>query len=160
VHLHRKGPLVPAAEYVGPSDDLILEQAYLVARGVRPLAIIGNCGDDPGELQEVATRLKILAGGTAIHYVVPALREGRMTYGYACHAWAIDLLRWALSDECPENQRHRIIGLLLAYSPQEIQRFDEQGCGEAFISWLPPPASSSQPSCISDNLETRAPGVL
>lgn len=137
-----------------PSDDLILEQAYLVARGVRPLALIGTCDQDESTLQATITRLKILAGGTAIPYVVPARCPGRAAYGYASEAWSIDLLAWALSDECPDTQRGRVIGLLLGYSPDEIRRHDQMGCGEQMVTWSPPPGSSPRPSCTPDNRGT------
>ena len=131
------------------SDDLISEQAYLVVRGVRPLAIIGTCEDDPGTLQAVATRLKTLAGGTAIPVLVPGLYPGNRTYGYASHAWVVDLLGWALSPACTEGQRHRIIGLLLGYSPDEIRSFEELGCGQRAIwSRLPDETSSPHTSTV------------
>ena len=45
--------------------------------------------------------------------------------GYASHAWAIDLLKWAMG--APLVQRNRIFGLLLGYSPDAIRRFEELG---------------------------------
>lgn len=81
----------------------------------------------------IATRLKILAGGTAIPFLVPASFPGHRLYGYASHAWVVDLLGWALSSACPETQRHRILGILLGYAADEIRRHDESGCGQVAI---------------------------
>jgi hypothetical protein len=122
------------------SDDALLDHAYLVARGVRPVALIGCCPGDLPTAQAVVTRLKTLGAGTAIPFVIP--NGGTFAYGYASHAWAVDLLQWAFSDECPEVQRHRIVGLLLGYSPDEIRAFEEHSSGQAAI-WSPSPARTS-----------------
>ena len=60
-----------------------------------------------------------------------------MLYGYACNGWVVDLLKWAL-DGCPEVHAHRIIALLLGYSPSEVSRFEERRQWSDF-SWLGQP---------------------
>lgn len=40
------------------SEDLIREHGYLVARGVRPLALIGHFNADPVAMERAATRLE------------------------------------------------------------------------------------------------------
>jgi hypothetical protein len=42
-----------------PSDDLLSEQAYLVARGVRPLSVAGSCMAEPMVMLRVATRIEM-----------------------------------------------------------------------------------------------------
>lgn len=105
-----------------PSPDLVREQAYLVSRGVRALALFGRC--DPSDRDEAWGRL--LVGGQHHPEALPfwiAFAEGRVDYGFAAAAWAVDLYRWAQSQ--PEAQRERIEGLLLGYGPREIERHEE-----------------------------------
>ena len=137
----------------GPSDDLLMEQAYLIERGVRPVALIGSTGEGLDVAREMATRLKILAAGTAITFMLPGSYPGSYTYGYASHAWVVDLLRWVLSDECPDRHGNRILGLLLGYSADAIRSFEELGSGQRAI-WSPTLESSSRPSCTLDNRGT------
>jgi hypothetical protein len=101
------------------SDDLLREQAYLVARGVRPLALVGTCVEG----DEASTRHRLLVGADgqlAIPFTTPS---GRV--GYASHAWVVDMVRWA--DSAPVIQRDRILGLLLGYDPNSIRQFEERG---------------------------------
>lgn len=135
------------------SDDYLLEQAYLVERGVRSVALVGTTHGGLQAAREIATRLKCLASDV-ITFVIPGAVEGNFTYGYASHAWAVSLLQWALSDDCPQRQANQIIGLMLGYSADAIRTFDERGSGQTAI-WSPLPESSSQPSCTSDNQGTR-----
>jgi hypothetical protein len=114
------------------STDLVREQAYLVARGVRSLAVIGGCDDTCEAIQEAETALSVTAQGKVISYVVPSGGQG-MLYGYASHAWVVDLFRWALAD-CPEHHAHRVIGLLLGYNPDSIREFEELRSG---VRWGP-----------------------
>jgi len=107
------------------------EHAYLVARGVRPVAIVGQCPTIPRVMFEVAARLEELAEDGAIPFVSPR-DDGIADYGFAASKWAIDLLRWTQSDAVPTEHRHRIIGLLLGYSAEAIRRHEEQGCGRLF----------------------------
>ena len=130
-----------------PSDDLLREQAYLVERGVRPMALVD--GD-----RTVHDLLRV--GGTR---AVPfAVREG--VSGYASHAWVVDLLRWA--DTAPAIQRDRIVGLLLGYCPDAIRRFEELGVTvgpfeqkEASCEQVPP--QQPVPKMRSDRGEGQVP---
>ena len=101
------------------------EHAYLIARGVRPLAIVGHCPAEPRRMFEVAAQLEELATDGAIPFVAPR-DDGIADYGYAHSKWAIDLLSWAQTDAVPTEHRHRIIGLLLGYSVQAIRAHEEQ----------------------------------
>jgi hypothetical protein len=52
-----------------PSDELLKEQALLVARGVRPLALVGSC--EPSEAHAVRYRLLRLTTPGAIPFTIP-----------------------------------------------------------------------------------------
>jgi hypothetical protein len=105
------------------SDDALLDHAYLVARGVRPLALIGSCAE--GRARVVRERLDLLAEPGSIPFQVPNRKRGWLSCGYAGAPWVVDLLRWVLSDECPVTHQDRIMGLLCGYSTQAIQAFEE-----------------------------------
>lgn len=107
------------------------EQAYLIARGVRPLAIVGHCTDDPKVMFKVASELEDCSSHGAIPFVAPR-DDGVADYGYAGSRWVIDLLRWAQTDAVPDEHRHRIVGLLLGYSVEAIRSYEEQNCGRLF----------------------------
>jgi hypothetical protein len=109
------------------NPDLLREHAYLVERGVRPLALIGNCSADPGVMFTTISRLKRVPGIRAVPFVVPD-GSGEASYGYAASAWAVDCLRWVLND-APEAQRHRFLGILLGYSPA-IREHEEYQAGD------------------------------
>ena len=116
------------------SDDLLIEQAELVARGVRCLALVGQRhGLDSVESLAIATRLERHAQLGAIPFVL-ALDQGYTEYGFVASAWVLDLLEWMRNPGAvPERQQHRMIGLLCGYSPQEISRFEEAGSGRRFV---------------------------
>ena len=113
-----------------PSDDALAEHAYLVARSVRPVAIAGNCQAEPEMMMQAMSRLKLAGGNTAIPFVIDE-GDGIATCGYASHPWAVNLLRWALTS-APGEQVHRIIGLLLGYGADSIERYEALGSGQLF----------------------------
>ena len=131
-HVEVRGPLSPL-----PSDELLREQAYLAARGVRPLSLAGHshCGSgdgDPPVLLRIATRLERHAEAHAIPFVVDH-GDGVASYGYAGSRWALDLYEWTVRDPAiPQEQRHRIIGLLLGYGAPAVSRYEEEGSGRRF----------------------------
>ena len=116
-----------------PSDEVLANEAYLVARGVRPLALIDR-QVPAGETRAIRyrTRLERAAQGSpeAVAFVVVTrAAPGSVIGGYAAHGWVIDLLKWALSPEVPGARSHEILGLLgllLGYSPQEIADHQER----------------------------------
>lgn len=108
-----------------PSNDALEEAAYLISRGVRPLALVGHCPAREGVMLRVRTRLSTAAlPFDALTFVI---REGHgsAAFGYAAHRWVIDLLGWVLSDEVPPARKHEVLGLLLGYSPSAIARHQE-----------------------------------
>jgi hypothetical protein len=117
-----------------PSDDLLAEQAYLVARGVRPLSLVGHCEADPMTMLRVATRIERVTCPGAVPFVIDHGDE-TASYGYAGAAWALDLYEWANNPALvPQEQRHRINGLLLGYSGSAISRHEDETSGRRFAS--------------------------
>lgn len=106
------------------SHEYLVEHAYLVARGVRPLALAGHCKAAPGLMTAVFERLTSAAAPGAQPFIIER-EDGIADWGYAREDWAIDLYRWAQSDAVPEVHRHRIIGLLLGYSAAAIRSHGE-----------------------------------
>lgn len=121
--------MVGAGDFL-PSDDALAENAYLVARSVRAIAIAGNCEADPQTMMQAMSRLKIAGGTSAIPFVIDE-GDGIATCGYASHPWAVDLLQWALTS-APGKQVHRILGLLLGYGADSIERHEALGAGQLF----------------------------
>ena len=117
------------------SDDLLSEQSYLVARGVRPLALGGHLYvEEADELLRVATRVEAAACEGCLPFVVNH-EDGTASYGYAAGRWALDLYEWAIGNpHVPEEQRDRIIGLLLGYSGPSIARYEDEGSGRRFAT--------------------------
>lgn len=90
--------------------------AYLVARGVRALALLdANCAPDlhPAALEMLAAQ----GCKGAIPFVTA---KGAM--GYVSHPWALELFNFCM-DEKIGVRRNEILGLLLGYSAESIQRF-------------------------------------
>jgi len=117
-------------------DEGMREHAYLVGRGVRSLAIVDTCDINADEVQmlRLATRLERFGTAGAIPFVCKGA-DGLVHCGYATSQWVLDLFAWLVNsreDAVPSKQRHRILGLLLGYSPQAIREFEEQGCGRLF----------------------------
>ena len=119
-----------------PSAEVLTEQAYLVARGVRPLSLAEHChlpaDQQAVALLRVATELERRAEPNVIPFVVDH-GDGVASFGYAESRWALDLYEWAVKDPAvPQEQRHRIIGLLLGYSTSAVSRHEEEGSGRRF----------------------------
>lgn len=116
------------------SDDLVREHAYLVARGVRPLAIVGECSTDTLTMLRTATRIESLAIPGAIPFVCDC-KDGLAEYGYAAEAWVVDLFEWVMTAErnvVPETHRHHVLGLLLGYAPSAVRDFQANMSGRRF----------------------------
>lgn len=119
------------------SEDLIRQHAYLVARGVRAVAIVGTCGATREEMLKVVTRLEQLGCEGAIPFVVEGVNK-KADFGYAMAKWVVDLLRWLRSTDdetVPSKHKHRIVGLLLGYSVESIRLFEER-CDSRIVSAL------------------------
>lgn len=128
-----------------PSPDVLTEHAYLVARGVRPLAIANHFPTDSASMLRIATLIETAAGNEDVLPFVIDHGDGSGSFGYAANRMTLDFYEWAASDRLiPEQQRHRIIGMLLGYSPVAISRYEETGCGRRFVR-SPESASTSRP---------------
>ena len=105
------------------SEDLINEQAGLIARGVRPLALLGTCGLDENEMANRFVLLNQKMVGPALAFVLPRKDFPCAMTGYAAAKWVIDLLEWSY-EHAPLRQQHQIMGLLLGYSVSQIAEHD------------------------------------
>ena len=107
-----------------PAKEVLAEQAYLVARGVRPLSLAGHCQllvDGSTLLLRVATHLERYCIANVVPFVVDH-GDGVASYGYSGARWALDLYEWAVKNpSVPQEQRHRIIGLLLGFPAIEAR---------------------------------------
>ena len=123
------------------NSELLKEHAYLIARGVRPLALVGHCEDDEIGMLRWATLLESAGAQGAIPFVMPR-GDGFADYGFASAQWVLDLLSWLNSDTVPTVHRHRVLGLLLGYDSDAIRDFGEQAECRLFSSASPGSASS------------------
>lgn len=116
------------------------ENAYLVSRGVRLMALVDTVYDGPEEAQRAYDRAYDVASESgAMHALVPipfAIQSERFDkavhIGFAAHEWVIDMYRWALSEEVSEENFHRIRGLLLGYSGDAIAAFERFQCAHPY----------------------------
>ena len=112
-------------------DAVLAEQAYLVSRGVRALAIAGECENTEFEKLRAMTRLETAAlQYGCISFVVPrgnklAGERGFADCGYCRHAWAVDLLEWVNTSAPSDFVRDSILGLLCGYSSEGIAGFHD-----------------------------------
>ena len=105
------------------SSDLINEQAWLISRGVRPLALLESKSKSGTEMHNEFVRLNQMVVEPAIPFVLPRKDMDCAMVGFASNQWVIDLLEWSY-DNAPLRQRHCIIGLLLGYSASAIAEHD------------------------------------
>jgi hypothetical protein len=128
-----------------PNADVLAEHAYLVARDVRPVAIAGHFPTESASMLRIATLVESAAPGEEVVPFVIDHGDGSGSFGYAGNQWSLDFYEWAVTDRSiPEQQRHRVIGMLLGYSPVAISRYEESGSGRRFVR-SPAPTSSSPP---------------
>jgi len=115
------------------SEDYVAEHAYLVARGVRPMAIVGHVRANKDLMLQAASRLEIVSvGESVVPFVIPRA-DGFADCGFAAARWVVDLYAWLVGSACvPEEQAHRIKGLLLGYGADAIRGHDERGSGRRF----------------------------
>jgi hypothetical protein len=145
-----------------PSAELLTEQAYLVARGVRRLSLAGHCHLPDVEpvvaLLTIATELERNSATNAIPFVIDH-GDGVASFGYSASRWALDLYEWTVKDpDVPQEQRHRIIGLLLGYDTPAISSHEEEGSGRRFAvasAWRG--SDASLPLCGSPNMGETSP---
>lgn len=113
-----------------PSDEFLGESAYLVSRGVRPMALAGHCEADPMVMLRASTRLGTAALRFDVLPFVIDFGDGLADCGYAAAKWVIDLYESVIREQHPH--RHQILGLLLGYSAQAIARHEENSTSRRF----------------------------
>lgn len=130
------------------SDDYILEHAYLVERGVRPMAIVGYIEAKDPELLQAASRLEIISTQNNVIPFVVVRADGIADCGFASAKWVVDLYEWLVrSSDVPEIHGHRIRGLLLGYNVKAIRMHDGRISGRRFTS--SPEQESKIPPCCT-----------
>ncbi len=105
------------------------DAAWLVSRGVRPLATVEpTVAPDAESLAESWRDLEAEAVEGAIPFVIER-PGGRAIRGYAAQPWAVELARWLVGsgDTIPERHRDEIWGLLFGYGAEAIGRFSSSG---------------------------------
>jgi hypothetical protein len=102
-------------------EEAVRDASYLVARGVRPLAIVGEGAADDVVMIRAMTVLGRHSDDRAIRFVVDH-HDGTASWGYAAAAWVVELYKWVRVEEKDESRRHQVLGLLLGYSPDAIAR--------------------------------------
>jgi hypothetical protein len=115
------------------SSERIQEHAYLIANGVRLLALLGTCEAEQTTMLRVTTQLENAASPNSIPFVFDR-GDGLADFGYAASSWVLDLFQWATRADSgiPARQRHRIRGILLGYGAEAIRAFEERSCGRLF----------------------------
>jgi len=118
------------------SLEVLQSQSYLVARGARPMCLVGEV---PVEHKDAAGRMLRMvgaggqAGGLATLVPFMVLREGPgdaedwYCCGYAKDSWVVDTYAWLASSEVPVKHRQRLTGLLLGYGVEPIGHFSRKG---------------------------------
>ncbi len=111
-----------------PSPDLVREQAFLISRGLRPMALLGHCAPE----QEADVRGLLYVHG-ANYEAIPFFHRTPtgFDFGFAAEGWVLELYVWAQG--APRPHRERIEGLLLGYSPAAIARHDAKERGRAAV---------------------------
>ena len=108
------------------SDDLVLEHALLVSRGVRPMALVAYVGVSENEAREAHIILTRAVGSDrAIPFVVPWQEMECALAGFAAETWVIDLLEWICLLGVDSRRHHQVMGLLLGYSAKSIAEHND-----------------------------------
>ena len=120
-----------------PSAEVMAEQAYLIGRGVRLLAIVGPVEDATDTLVDVRQMLydaAVESAGsqerTPIPFLIKDPRTNWIRAGFAAHAWVIDVYEWLLTDSVPDQMTSRVLGLLLGYSGDAVAQFEYMQAGQ------------------------------
>ena len=114
-----------------PSDELMREQAYLVSRGVRSLAILGtieNSSENSAVAYERMADIATESAGSQAIVPIPFLVEkpgpNRISFGFASYTWVVNVYQWLSHDPVPPTMVSRILGLLLGYSAEAIAEYE------------------------------------
>ena len=120
-----------------PSVEVMSEQAYLVARGVRLLAIVGTVENVLGDVVDVRQMLYEAAVESAgsqasvpIPFLVKDAGTNLVSVGYASHGWVVDVYEWLMSNTVPDQMASRVMGLLLGYSGDAVMQYERVQAGQ------------------------------
>jgi hypothetical protein len=132
--------LIPQAGHdalISPHDTIV-EHALLIARGVRPMALVDvlhvKSEEDATRVYQQLSRYASESGGEVLPFVIRGRDVApsgsgldlRLTYcGFAAARWVVDLMRFAVTQAGAHE--HQIIGLLLGYSAVAIRHHEECG---------------------------------
>ena len=145
---------VVSTESLFADHPVIRNDAWLVARGVRPMSLIDEdiellTGDDAEAIQhngsimqqaveELKDILASVTGASAelepIPFAIPTMSDDPehggpaqwLTCGFAAYPRIVDMATWLWSDEPAYFPFSEILGLLFGYSPAAIQAFLDQ----------------------------------
>ena len=101
----------------------VIEHAYLIDRGTRPMTLLPERTYDESSPEEVIKKLSVLSASYpgAIPFVIHDSKSKITQSGFATHRWIIELFEWAQS--VPEPYQDWILGLLFGYSPAAIDNY-------------------------------------
>ena len=121
---------------LGP-DEQLFDAAYLVSRGVRPLALVGTVPATPEAMSHAEQDLFRCGSLHGNKSPLPFVLKGNdlAQCGYVSHSWVLDLFFWLERGDVPLRQRERILGLLLGYSAAAIAEFDDSQAARALRNW-------------------------
>ena len=116
--------------------DTVKSEAYLVSRGVRPLALVGTVDADPLLMLKAFNRVSYatlgmseLRGTSVIPLVVDS--GDYADVGFAARSWVAETFKWMV-ENVPQPHLDRLKGLLLGYSVDAIADNDEWMSGRLF----------------------------
>ena len=115
---------VEVTQSIRLDESEVVETAYLISRGVRPLALLESVVRDDAVMQHAFDTLNQASARyeNVIPFVLPRQDMDCAMTGFAAAPWVVDLLAWSYGQ--PLRQHHQIIGLLLGYSVQAIGEHD------------------------------------
>lgn len=120
-----------------PSAEVMKEQAYLVGRGVRLLAIVDsveNVIETIVDVRQMLNEVAVESAGSQERVPIPFLIKDPHTnwvrIGFAAYVWVIDIYEWLLDGTVPEKMACRVEGLLLGYSGAAIAQYEYMQAGQ------------------------------
>lgn len=117
------------------SDDAMAEAAYLVERGVRPIALCGTV-TIASEIERMLLmqRLNAAVNNRNVKQFIVDFGDGIAQYGFVAAGWVLDLYQWVLFTDIPSVQRERIFGLMFGYGIESIARYEDLSNGRLIVA--------------------------
>lgn len=95
-----------------------------MSRGTRPMAWLGDIPLNEQEMERQYKRLSLSSSGKAIPFVLADRNANVAIAGFAAEQWILDVVSMCYDRETPNWLFHCVMGLLLGYSPEEIEYHD------------------------------------